>query len=299
MHVLNNPFFTLAIFLCIVAEYLFSRRFKRDNYDRREALSSLAIIIIDRVFFFFPNLGGSSGTQWIWNHRLVDLSFHRNWVVTLIAVEFAYYWTHRYNHNVSLGWASHSIHHSPTRYNLTMGYRLGLTRLFSLSYLVFFPLIPLGFHPDDIALCVGIMFVYQFFIHTEFIPKLGFLDRIFNTPSNHRVHHAADPNFYGKNLGGFTVIFDRFFGTYAPEPEGKLQYGMPEVMDRKNFGYEILNYWATIGRALRKVKNPWQAVQTIFGSPDRLARESTEGWGRVKSPVERRTSPVASTSYSQ
>ncbi len=187
-------------------------------------------------------------------------------------MEFVYYWAHRYNHRTNLGWASHSIHHSPTRYNLTMGYRLGLTRAFSLAWVLFLPLILLGFHQADVALMAGIIFLYQFFLHTELIPPLGFLEKIFNTPSNHRVHHGSDPRYFDKNLGGITVLFDQLFGTYRAEPgKGELDYGLKTIVAKHSLVYEIFNYWAALFRQLRKAKHPGQWPGILLGSSERRA----------------------------
>src|SRR5262249_24360756 len=151
--------------------------------------------------------------KWLWDHRFFNVpqAGVTGVVFTFLATEFFYYWAHRDNHRVSLGWATHQMHHEPTKYNLTLGYRLGITKFFSLAWLIFLPLVLVGFRPERIALCAGIIFLYQFFLHTEFVPRLGFLEGIFNTPSNHRVHHGNDPRFYDKNLGGLTIVFDRIF----------------------------------------------------------------------------------------
>ena len=230
---------------------------------------------MDRILVYFFESDTTTLGTWLWNHRVLNLSFGRNLFATFIAVEFVYYWAHRYNHRVSLGWASHSIHHTPTRFNLTMGYRLGLTRVISFAWVLFLPLLLLGFHQADVTLIAGIIFLYQFFLHTELVPSLGFLEKIFNTPSNHRVHHGSDPKFYGKNLGGITLVFDHVFGTYRAEPKKiAMNYGLTAIVAKHSLVYEIFNYWALMFRALRNAKHAFQWPGIVFGSPARLIRQS-------------------------
>ncbi len=259
-------------------EWAVSSRLKLQNFSKWEVFTSLAIIFIDRFFVYLSQGNSQNFGTWFWDHRLLHSSLCRNWVVIFMVTEFAYYWSHRYNHSVNLGWASHSIHHAPTRYNLTMAARFGVTRIFSLAYVFFLPLLFIGFYPQDIALMVGIIFLYQFFLHTELVPKLGVLEKFLNTPSNHRVHHSSDPNFYGKNLGGITLIFDRLFGTHRPEPQGGVIYGMPSLFKRKSLFNEIFNYWILMFSALKKARGLGEYLRVIFGPAGSLSR-STRSYG--------------------
>lgn len=269
MEILNHPLFIALIFLCIGWEYFISRKKKLQNFNGYEALSSIALISFDKILTLFTGTDGGVAVKWLWGHRLFELGFSSttNFILTFIAAEFFYYWNHWYNHHVNIGWATHIMHHSPTKYNLTLGYRLGITRFFSLGWLVFLPLVILGFHPADISLSVGIIFLYQFFIHTELIPKLGVLDKIFNTPSSHRVHHSSNPTHYNKNLGGITLLFDHLFGTYYAEGDReKMKYGIPSVMEKKNIWYEITCHWQKVFRQFKNASGLKGKAIALFGS---------------------------------
>lgn len=270
MDILNHPLFIAAIFICLGLEFFISK--KKDglaHYSGYEALSNIALISFDKIIALFTGTDGGGLVAWLWSHRLFELGFDPtfNFILTFIAAEFMYYWNHWYNHHVNIGWATHIMHHSPTKYNLTLGYRLGITRFFSLGWLVFLPLIILGFHPGDIALSIGIIFLYQFFIHTELVPQLGIFDKIFNTPSSHRVHHSSNPDHYNKNLGGITLLFDHLFGTYQAEGDrSQMSYGIPEIMNRRSIWYEVTCHWRVVFSQFAEATSAKGKFLAIFGS---------------------------------
>ena len=110
---------------------------------------------------------------------------------------------------------------------LSGAYRLAITALFSGLFLFFVPLYFLGFEPLAVGAMVALNLSYQFWLHTELVPRLGVFEKVFNTPSNHRVHHSIEPQYIDKNYGGVLMIFDHMFGTYVPEKVGaKMQYGL-------------------------------------------------------------------------
>lgn len=273
MKILNHPLFILAIVLCIGLEYLWSRRKGIENYSLHETLTSIALISFDKTLSLFTGTDGGPITHWLWSHRFFDLPFHRptNLVVTIIAVEFMYYCNHWYNHHVNIGWATHIMHHSPTRLNFTIGYRLGITRFLSLGWFVFLPLILMGCRPDEVTLTLAVILLYQFFIHTDLVPRLGFLDVIINTPSAHRVHHSGNPFEFGKNLGGLTLVFDHLFGTFMREPVGGIKrYGIGRVMKKKSLWFEITAYWRVVLYKFRHASSMKQRFLALFGRPAKI-----------------------------
>jgi sterol desaturase/sphingolipid hydroxylase (fatty acid hydroxylase superfamily) len=273
MKILNHPLFILAIILCIGAEYVYSKKKGIENYAVPETLTSIALISFDKILGLLTGTDGGPMVTWLWSHRFFDLPVNHSTglVLTFIAAELMYYCNHWYNHHVNIGWATHIMHHSPTKYNLTLGYRLGITRLFSLGWLVFLPLILFGFKPEDIALCIGIIFLYQFFIHTELVPRLGILDVLFNTPSAHRIHHSGNPHEYNKNLGGITLLFDHLFGTYARESEeGVKRYGIARVMKKKSLWFEITAHWRVVYHRFIQANSMKERVLALFGSPSKI-----------------------------
>jgi sterol desaturase/sphingolipid hydroxylase (fatty acid hydroxylase superfamily) len=272
MELLNHPYFIAAILLVILLEYSYSKINTLNNYDAYEVVSNFVLISIDKIIAFFTVAGALKIPNLIAKYALFEFHFD-NWIrftLTFIGCEFFYYWNHRYHHYTNLGWSTHIMHHSPVKYNLTLGYRLGVTRTFSLGWVVFLPMMLIGFKPEEVLLCLSIIFVYQFFIHTELVPKLGIIDKYINTPSAHRVHHSSDPLHYNTNLGGITLIFDHLFGTYMAEPEGKMEYGIPELMKKKNIVLEIFVQWRNVFFEVIRARNPKSLFKALFARPGQL-----------------------------
>ena len=136
----------------------------------------------------------------------------------IIAADFAYYWEHRTSHEVRLLWTGHAVHHSSPIFNTAVAFRFGPFEPV-LAVLFHLPLVLLGFHPALVILGELSVQAYQLWIHTEVIGRLGPLDRVLNTPSNHRVHHGSDAKYLDRNHGGILMVWDRLFGTYQAEEE--------------------------------------------------------------------------------
>ena len=148
-----------------------------------------------------------------------------HFLAVLILFEGAYYWYHRLSHEIPFLWSIHHTHHSAQSLNLSIAFRLHtFGRL--ISPIVYLPLILIGFKPEYILTALFLSLVYQFFLHTEVVPKLGFIEQLgFNTPSKHRVHHGTNDYCIDKNYGGMLIIWDAIFGTYMEEGE-KIRYGV-------------------------------------------------------------------------
>ena len=156
---------------------------------------------------------------WTWEHRFFTQSLDNVGSILLLffSLEFFYYWYHRFSHTTRWFWNGHSPHHSPNQLNLSAAYRLGWFGRLTGSTLFFTPLVLLGFTPTVVLSALVLNLLYQFWLHADWFPRLGWLEGIFNTPSNHRVHHARNPEYLDANYGGVLVVFDRLFGTYIPE----------------------------------------------------------------------------------
>ena len=154
------------------------------------------------------------------------------WIAGFFACDFIQYVNHWLGHKVSFFWAAHVTHHSSEYYNFSTGFRQNAFQL-CYQFLFFTPLCLFGIPPAMILTIKSIILIYTFFIHTEKIGKLGILDWIFNTPSNHRVHHASNPEYIDKNLGSLFMIYDHIFGTYARETVKPI-YGITKKLDTHN-----------------------------------------------------------------
>ncbi len=138
------------------------------------------------------------------------------WAAVLLWWDFMYYWKHRLGHEVSLFWAAHSVHHQSEEYNLTTALRQTSSD-FIAGWVVYLPMFFAGVPLHVFATVSALDLIYQFWVHTRHIDKLGWMDRVFVTPSNHRVHHAQNTAYIDKNYGGILIVWDRLFGTYAEE----------------------------------------------------------------------------------
>ena len=133
-----------------------------------------------------------------------------SWIAAVLVADLTYYWMHRIEHEVSFFWAYHSVHHSSPEFNLTTGLRLAWIEGL-IEWLFFIPMIMMGFEVTQTIIAISIVVAYQTWIHTEKIDKLGWADRIFNTPSVHRVHHGSNAKYIDKNYGGILMVWDRMF----------------------------------------------------------------------------------------
>jgi sterol desaturase/sphingolipid hydroxylase (fatty acid hydroxylase superfamily) len=210
-----------------------------------------------------------------YNFRLFDFDQTTPLAVAalFLATEFAYYWQHRAAHRIRWMWATHSVHHSATKLNLTAAIRLGWTGNISGSFLFFVPLAWLGFHPFSILSMLGINLIYQFFIHTEMAPRLGPLEWVLNTPAHHRVHHASNRSCLDKNYGGMLIIFDRLFGTFAEAPrDEKLRYGLIGVAPSRNPLRIAFGEWIAMWHDFRAAASAKARLRALFAPPGSIAK---------------------------
>ena len=155
-------------------------------------------------------------------------------ICTFLLVDFTYYWVHRLSHKSGFFWSMHSVHHSSREFNFSTALRLSWLSPY-INWFFYAPLVLLGVPLKFIFISHVANLWFQFFIHTQMIDKLGFLDHIFNTPSNHRVHHSSEQKYIDKNFGGVLMIWDKLFGTYTPETERVQKYGITgEQIDSHN-----------------------------------------------------------------
>ncbi len=151
-------------------------------------------------------------------------------IACVLLVDSMYYWEHRLGHEVNVLWALyHSVHHSAEHYDQTIGARISFVDFF-FSPLIFLPVVALGFHPVLVLAALGLILAWQQWLHTERIGRMPWLDPWLNTPSNHRVHHGSNPQYLDRNYGGVLMLWDRAFGTYAPEGE-EVVYGLVDPLE--------------------------------------------------------------------
>jgi alkylglycerol monooxygenase len=217
------PFF----FLLIGIELLVARRRGRHVYRFADAIANLGCGVTQQILLLFFNGFLFASYVWIYRHaRLVDLGRYpvAAWIVAFVGVDFIYYWWHRASHRVNLLWSAHAVHHQSEDYNLAVALRQAvLTPFTSLPFSL--PLAMVGIPPLAFVAADSLSTLYQFWIHTELVDRLGPLEKILNTPSHHRVHHARNPRYIDRNYGAILIVWDRLFGTYVTERERPI-YGL-------------------------------------------------------------------------
>ena len=272
-HALPRTLLLLPLILlgAAAAEGWYLQRVRKQAYDWRAYFASLGDVIgrfsINRIVGL-----GLAGAAFgiVSNYRLTTIPMDSawSWVALLLGLEFLYYWMHRADHRVQWMWASHAVHHSTNAYNLSAAYRLGWTSGISGGALFFAPLVYIGFPVQAVLIAVALNLLYQFWLHTELVPKLGMIEWIFNTPAHHRIHHARNPEYIDKNFGGILIVFDRMFGTFASENVSTtLDYGLVHRVTSYNPLRIATHSWIGMWRQLRRVTGVRQATKVLFGPP--------------------------------
>ena len=186
-------------------------------------------------------------------------------VLAILVADFLYYWMHRWEHEIRILWSYHSVHHSSPEYNLTTALRLAWVEGL-IEWIFFVPMILIGFNTAQTIIGLSVVVAYQTWIHTEKIGKLGWLDRVFNTPSVHRVHHGSNDTYLDKNYGGILILWDRLFGTYQREDE-KVIYGIKTPLGTANPITINMRELVNIFGDLRRARSVGEAWKYVFGRP--------------------------------
>ena len=215
--VLATPLFLLLI--GIEAWVGFARN--RNTYRLNDALNSIGLGIMSQVIGVFSALLTLGIYVFVFNHAslwVLPANAVWVWVAGLVFYDFCYYWHHRFGHTVALFWAAHVVHHQSEDYNLSTALRQTSSGWVG-GWLFYLPMAVLGVPPLVFGVVALIDLLYQFWVHTQQVGKLGWFDRWFCSPSNHRVHHAVNDQYLDKNYGGIFIVWDRLFGSYAAEDD--------------------------------------------------------------------------------
>lgn len=197
------------------------------------------------------------------------------WLVLFLLTDLAYYWAHRMSHEINLFWGGHVVHHQSEEYNLSVALRQSSFQViwtFGFSL----PLAFLGFDTLDFALISAFNTLYQFWIHTETINKMGLFEYIFNTPSHHRVHHGRNPKYIDKNHAGSLIIWDKMFGTFQAEEE-RPTYGITKPINSWNAVWANFSHYAEMAKELKSIPSWKDRVRYLFKKPGWLP-ESMGGY---------------------
>ncbi|WP_363324869.1 sterol desaturase family protein [Eleftheria terrae] len=215
--VLATPVFLLLIAI----EYAVGVARGHNTYRLNDALSSIGLGVMSQLTGLFTALVTLGIYSAVYDHAALwqlPADAWWVWVGALVVYDFFYYWNHRLGHESALFWAAHVVHHQSEDYNLSTALRQTSSGWIA-SWIFYLPMAVLGVPPLVFAAVALIDLLYQYWVHTQQIGRLGWFDRVFCSPSNHRVHHAVNDKYLDKNYGGILVLWDRWFGTFEEEDD--------------------------------------------------------------------------------
>ena len=260
----------LALLLVVVAEALLRRYVWRRPTDLRGVAASLGDALVRRGVELLGLTAAAPLPAWAFAHRLATIRMDSvtAWVGLYLLVELAYYWHHRMTHRVRWFWATHSVHHSSNQLMLASAVRLGWTGRLGGAIAFFTPLVWIGFAPQAVFGLLAAGLFYQFWIHADWLPGLGPLEWVLNTPTHHRVHHASNPEYLDCNYGSTLIVFDRLFGTFtALRPDIEIRYGLTVPVLSNNPIRIAFNEWIALGRAFGAARGARARLKVLFGPP--------------------------------
>lgn len=222
------------------------------------------------------------------SHSIFKIPLHIGTAVLLLLIEeFHYYWLHRLEHENRWLWATHFGHHTSREMNLSAAFRVSWTDQFAGNFIFLLPMVFIGFPPEAVILCFTLSNAYQIWLHTDIIPKLGWLEHIFNTPSHHRVHHAKNPEYVNANFGGIFVIYDRIFHTFVRERDDlPCRYGLIEPFESSNPFVIAFRGWTQLFGDLARAASWRERTKLVFGRSDssRRGRNGRSASGETDAP---------------
>jgi len=222
--VLATPVFLLLI----AAEYAWGVAKGRNTYRLNDAVNSIALGMLSQISAVLTRTLRVGIYVVVFEHVALWRSdtFWQSWggwLLALVFYDFCYYWLHRAGHEVAVFWAAHVVHHQSQDYNLSTALRQTSSGAL-LGWVFYLPMALAGVPPLVFGVVALIDLLYQYWVHTEHVRKLGWFDRWFCSPSNHRVHHAVNDRYLDRNYGGILIVWDRLFGSFREEDE-KCVYG--------------------------------------------------------------------------
>lgn len=259
------PFFFVLIAVELVADRMRGQR----NFTLADSINSLSTGALSTSTGLLTKGAGLLTYALAWEHlALLRLPPGAWWVwlLAFVLYDLCYYWLHRLGHERNVLWAAHSVHHQSEEYNLTTALRQTSSG-FIFSWIFYLPLALIGVPPVVFITVASLNLLYQFWVHTRHIPKLGWLEWVLITPSNHRVHHAQNPVYLDRNYGGVFIIWDRLFGTFKDEdPAEPVVFGVTTPLASWNPLWANLQFYAQLCSDARRTRR-WQDKLRIWFMP--------------------------------
>lgn len=252
-------YFIPGFIFLILLELVLSYRANMNVHEPKDSIASIGMGIGSLIIGVGVKTVAFGIMLYLYQFDVLGLKEHLGadkwyaWLILVFADDFCMYWHHRLSHDIRLLWAAHINHHSSMNYNLAVALRQSWTEiLYKYTFWLWLPLI--GFHPIMVFTMMSLNLIYQFWVHTKTIKRLGPLEWFMNTPSHHRVHHASNVRYLDKNMGGIFIIWDKLFGTFQEElDEEPVVYGITSNIHTYNLFkiafHEFGNIWNDLKRA--------------------------------------------------
>jgi len=273
---------SIPVFFLLIAIELVYAVYKKLNYYRlNDSLSNLSQGIGSQLVGIFLKAITFFGYLYIYEHWKF-YTFPNTiwtWLLLFFGVDFFYYWFHRKSHQINALWAAHIVHHQSEEYNLTVALRQSWFQS-AFSWVFYLPLAFAGFDPIMFLTVSAFNTLYQFWIHTRTIGRMGPLEWFLNTPSHHRVHHGSNPKYIDKNHAGTLIIWDRMFGTFQEEEEDVV-YGITKPLASWNPVWANVHYWVDLYSSSRNAHNISDKIKVFINAPGWFP-ENQEGIEQVK-----------------
>jgi sterol desaturase/sphingolipid hydroxylase (fatty acid hydroxylase superfamily) len=265
----NYIVLAIPVFFALIGlELLVTRLLERDSYSLADSLNDLSCGIVQQLVEVFAKTALFAGYVFLYGAARVfeiPMTSAWAWVACFLGVDLAYYWFHRVSHRVNAVWATHVVHHQSEEYNLAVALRQGAFQGW-FSWVFYLPLAVLGFPPLMFLTLSAFDTLYQFWIHTRVIGKLGPLEWVLNTPSHHRVHHACNPKYIDRNYAGTLIVWDRMFGSFKEEQDEPV-YGITKPLHSWNPVWANLHVWVDLVRKARRTGRLADRVRLFLSPP--------------------------------
>ncbi|HEX5170712.1 MAG TPA: sterol desaturase family protein [Cyclobacteriaceae bacterium] len=266
---LNPIVLSIPIFFILIGVELIVERFTHQSlYRFPDAIANLSCGITSQLSGLFLKIFAIGVYQFLFekfSFFTLDKGAWWYWLSLFLLVDLAYYWGHRMSHEINLFWGGHVVHHQSEDYNLSVALRQSSLQVVW-TFAFNLPIALLGFETFDFALISAFNTLYQFWIHTETINKMGWFEYIFNTPSHHRVHHGRNPKYIDKNHAGTLIIWDKLFGTFQPEEE-RPTYGITKPINSWNAVWANMSHYAEMAKDLKRIPYLQDKVKYLFKKP--------------------------------
>ncbi|WP_457934081.1 sterol desaturase family protein [Pseudoalteromonas sp. SCSIO 43210] len=257
---LSPVFLTFVVF-----EFIAFRRY----YSIKDSLANTVLALMHQGADALSLIILMPFFYWLYGYRLFDIELSVFSILcAFLLQDFLYYWFHKASHHIHWLWAAHVVHHSSTKMNFTTAFRQSLMYPLVGMWIFWLPMMLIGFDPMTVLTVVALNLAYQFFVHTQIVNKLGWFEKVFNTPSHHRVHHAINAGYLDKNFAGVLIIWDKLFGTFIEEdPNKTCKYGIVGQLKTNNPFKITFHQWDYLIKSIYRVKGIKAKLNVLFGYP--------------------------------